>query len=129
VKTSERIAVLEHAYRLFNDRRVDELLAMMTDDVEWPDVANGTTLPDKGAIRRYWAGQFATASPQVTPTGFIEVGHDLVAVIDQRIMDLRGSPLVPPAVVFHRYTFAGDLVSRMVVFTDREAALTGVTGE
>jgi hypothetical protein len=125
VKTSERIATLEHAYRLFNDRRVDELLAMMTDDVEWPDVANGTTLPDKGAIRRYWSDQFAAARPQVTPTGFIEVGEDLVAVIDQRIEDLHGSPLVPPAVVFHRYTFAGDLVSRMVVFPDREAALAG----
>ncbi|HXA34334.1 MAG TPA: nuclear transport factor 2 family protein [Acidimicrobiales bacterium] len=125
MKTSERIAVLEHAYRLFNDRRVDELLALMTDDVEWPDVANGTILHDKVAIRRYWAGQFATASPQVTPTGFMEVGQDLVAVIDQRIMDLKGSPLVPPAVVFHRYTFAGDLVSRMVVFTDREAAFAG----
>jgi hypothetical protein len=125
MKTRERIVVLERAYRLFNERRVDELLAMMTDDVEWPDVANGTTLHDQGAIRRYWSGQFATSRPQVTPTGFIEVGRDLVAEIEQRILDLNGLPLFPPAVVFHRYTFAGDLVSRMVVFPDRDAALTG----
>lgn len=124
MNTSERIVVLERAYRLFNDRRVDELLALMTDDVEWPDVADGTTLHDKNAIRRYWSGQFATSRPQVTPTGFIEVGQDLVAEIDQRVLDLNGSPLVPPAVVFHRYTFAGDLVSRMVVFPDRDTALT-----
>jgi hypothetical protein len=44
-------------------------------------------------------------------------------VIDQRIEDHDGSPLVPPAIVFHRYTFAGNLVSRMVVFPDREAAV------
>jgi hypothetical protein len=124
VDRSERVLVLESAYRLFNDRRVDELLAMMTDDVEWPDVANGTTLHDKGAIRRYWSDQFATSNPQVTPSGFIETGDDLVAVIDQRILDRDGLPLVPPAVVFHRYTFVGDLVSRMVVFSDRDSALT-----
>lgn len=53
------------------------------------------------------------------------MGQDLVAEIDQRIVDLNGSPLLPPAVVFHRYTFAGDLVSRMVVFSDRDTALTG----
>jgi ketosteroid isomerase-like protein len=117
------VLVLERAYRLFNDRRVDELLALMTDDVEWPDVAKGTTLHDKGAIRRYWSDQFATSSPQVTPTGFTETGDDLVAVIDQRILDREGLPLVPPAVVFHRFTFAGDLISRMVVFSDRDSAL------
>jgi hypothetical protein len=123
VDKSERVLVLERAYRLFNDRRVDELLAMMTDDVEWPDVANRTTLHDKGAIRRYWSDQFAASSPQVTPTGFIERGDDLVAVIDQRILDRDGLPLVPPTVVFHRYTFVGGLVSRMVVYKDRDSAL------
>ncbi len=29
----------------------------------------------------------------------------------------------PPAVVFNRYTFEGDLVRRMMVFTDRAAAI------
>lgn len=44
-------------------------------------------------------------------------------MVDQRITDLEGSLLVPPAVVFHRYTFAGDLVRRMVVFTDADQAV------
>jgi len=30
--------------------------------------------------------------------------------------------------VFHRYTFDGDLVRRMVVFTDRDAALADPDG-
>jgi hypothetical protein len=60
----------------------------------------------------------------VTPTEFIEAGDDVVAVVDQRILDLQGRPLMAPAVVFHRYTFAGDLVRRMVVFADRDEAVT-----
>ncbi|HEX4245162.1 MAG TPA: nuclear transport factor 2 family protein [Acidimicrobiales bacterium] len=123
--TDQRIARLERAYRLFNDRQVEDLLALMTDDVRWPDVANGTVLHDKGAIRQYWAGQFSTSNPQVTPVEFIDAGDDLVAVVDQRILDLDGSVLFPPAVVFHRYAFAGDLIRHMAAFASRDAALNG----
>ncbi len=119
----ERVARLEGAYRLFNDRAINELLSMLTEDVEWPDVAHGTVLQGKDAIRRYWERQFATVDPEVEPTAFVEAGEDLVAVIDQRIRDLHGELLMPPAVVFHRYTFDGDLVRRMVVFTDRDEAV------
>jgi hypothetical protein len=120
---SERVALLQHAYRLFNDRQIDALLAMMTDDIEWPDVANGRVLHGKEPIRRYWEGQFAVADPRANATDFVQAGDDLVAVIDQRILDLQGQPLAPPTVVFHRYRFEGGLVRRMVVFADRDEAL------
>lgn len=59
----ERVARLERAYRLFNERQVDDLLAMMTEDVQWPDVANDAVLHGREAIRPYWAAQFAVAGP------------------------------------------------------------------
>jgi ketosteroid isomerase-like protein len=122
--TSERIAFLRDAYRLFNAREIDALLQMMIDDVEWPDVANSAVLHGKQAIRSYWQAQFAAADPHVDPLDFIEAGDDLVVAVDQRIADLESRPLAVPAVVFHRYTFDGDLVRRMVLFTDRDAAIT-----
>ena len=97
---------------------------MMTDDVGWPDVANGAVLHGKEAIRAYWEGQFAAADPRVTPIDFIEAGDDVIAVVEQRILDLQGRPLAPTAVVFHRYTFANDRVRRMVVFADRDEAVS-----
>jgi hypothetical protein len=117
--------MLAEAYRLFNDRDIDALLAMMTDDIEWPDVAGSKVLHGKQAVRAYWEAQFAVASPKVTPTDFIESrdGHDLVAVIDQQVFDLEGRPLTPLAVVYHRYSFSGPLVGRMMVFADRSAAI------
>ena len=121
--TNERMVFLQRAYELFNDRDIDALLAMMTDDVEWPDVANNVVLRGKDAIRSYWQGQFAVADPRVVPTDFLEAGEGLVAVVAQRIADLQGRPLGPPTIVFHRYSFVGDRVSRMVVFTDRDDAL------
>jgi hypothetical protein len=123
VDNAEQVGCLERAYRLFNDRKIDGLLAMMTDDVRWPDVAHGIVLEGKAAIRRYWEAQFAVAAPHVVPTGFLEVDDDLVAVIDQRIFDLAGNPLIEPAVVYHRYQFDGGLISRMTVFERREDAV------
>ena len=121
---TERTEFLESAYRLFNNRDIDALFDMMTEHVEWPDVANSAVIHGKDAIRSYWEGQFAIADPKVKPTAFIPVGDDLVAAIDQRVFDLQGQLLVGPAVVFHRYTFDGDLICRMVVFTDRDEAVT-----
>jgi ketosteroid isomerase-like protein len=119
---TKRIEFLNRAYQLFNERDIDGLFAMMTDDIQWPDVATGTVLHGKHAIRPYWEGQFAVADPRVNPRDFTHAGEDIVGIIDQQIFDLQGRPLTPPAVVYHRYTFEGDLVSRMVVFEDREKA-------
>lgn len=122
---TERIDLLRDAYRHFNARDLDALLDLLTDDVEWPDVAGGTVLRDKGAIRAYWEGQLAVASPHVEPLDFLDAGADLVVAVDQRVTDHGGELLGPPAVVFHRYTFVDDRVRRMVVYPDRDTALAG----
>ena len=119
---NDRVAFLERAYRLFNDRHVDALFEMMSPDVEWPDVANAAVLRGASQIRSYWEAQFAVANPRVEPTEFFSVGDDVVAVVDQRVLGLDGSLLAGPATVFHRYSFADDLVRRMVVFADHASA-------
>jgi hypothetical protein len=124
MSTSPHEDLLRRAYSLFNKRDIEALLAMMTDDVEWPDVANGTVLHDKEAIRSYWQGQFAAASPRVEPTDFVRAGEDLVVVVEQEVVDLQGETLMPKTVVFHRYTFEGNLVQRMTVFNDLASAVS-----
>jgi hypothetical protein len=119
----DRAGLLRRAYALFNERRIDELLALMTEDVEWPDVARAVVLRGKDSIGSYWRGQFAAASPIVVPERFVEVDDDLVAVVDQRVDDLVGRPIVPPRVVYHRFSFERDLVRRMVVHTDEATAV------
>ena len=123
MEIDDQVSFLEEAYRLFNGREIDALLALMTDDVEWPDVARGKVLRGKAAIRPYWTDQFATADPRVTPTAYIPTGEEIVAVVDQQIFDLEGKALAPVAVVYHRYAFDGDRIRRMQVFDDRNAAV------
>lgn len=123
MERSAKEALLRTAYERFADHDIDALLALMTDDVEWPNVAERTVLRSHQAIRAYWEAQFAVADPRVTPTAFTEAGDDLVATITQHIFDLTGSPMTEPNTVYHRYSFRQDKVSRMVVFDDGVAAI------
>jgi hypothetical protein len=117
------VELLEAAYPLFDAREVEALLLLLTEDVEWPDVAGGTVLHGRDAVRRYWQAQLAAAAPRVRPLEYVAVGDDVVAVVEQRVDDHQGRPLVPSTTVFHRYSFAGDLVRRMVVLRERETAV------
>jgi ketosteroid isomerase-like protein len=118
-----KVQFLERAYERFNGREIDDLLAMMTDDVEWPDVARAKVLRGKAAIRPYWEAQFAVADPRVTPTAYIPTGEDIVAVVDQQVFDLDGKAMHPATVVYHRYAFDGKLVRRMQAYDDRNDAV------
>lgn len=118
----EREAFLEAVFRCFNAREIDVLLSMMSDGVEWPDVANNAVLSDKAWIRRYWTAKFEVADPSVQPSMFEHVGDDVVVRVRQRVDGLRGEVIVPPTVVFHRYSFSGELISRMVVSSDEATA-------
>ena len=120
---AEHIALLDLAYRCFDEQRIDDALALMAEDVEWPAVANGTVLPGREAVRRYWEAQLAVARPNVVPTQYLDAGNDVVAVVDQRVDGLDGITLVPTHVVHHRYTFRDSLVRRMVVFDTEAEAL------
>ena len=50
MKSAEKVASRERAYEHFNERRIGDLLAMMADEVQWPDVAHGVV--DVGLIIR-----------------------------------------------------------------------------
>ena len=118
-----KVGLLHDAYRAFNQRRVDDLLALLVADVEWPDVARGTVLRSHDEVRAYWLAQFEAASPVVEPTDFVAAEEDLVAVVRQQVFDHAGTPLTETVTVFHRYTFREEKVAAMTVHTDRASAL------
>jgi hypothetical protein len=123
VNVRERIILLERAYCHFNERQVDALLAMMTDDVEWPDVAHAAVLHGKDQLRRYWESQFAVVDSRVLPTDFSRSRDEIVVVVDQRILDREHKAVSAPRVVFHKYSFDKNLIRRMVVLSDQDAAV------
>jgi hypothetical protein len=118
----ERETFLEAADRCLNAREIDALLSMMSDAIEWPDLANNAVLSDKASIHRYWTAQFEVADPSVQPSAFEHVADDVVVSVRQHVNGVRGEVIVPPAVVFHRYSSSRELISRMVSSSDEPTA-------
>ena len=106
--------LLRDLYAAFNARQVDALLAAMTDDVDWPNVLQGTRAHGPAAVRAYWTAQFAAIDPHVEPVRIDTLGDTSVVQVHQVVRDLDGKVLADQ-VVEHVYTMRDGLVARMDV--------------
>jgi len=106
-------AALLTAYRAFNDRDIDPALAVMTDDINWPNGWEGGRVCGKDAVRAYWTRQWAKIHPHVEPVGFTALDHGRIrATVRQTVRTLNGAVLAE-GVVLHTYAFRGGLIARM----------------
>ena len=112
---TDEFEMLRKAYRDFNAQCIEEVLAQMTDDVEWPNRLDGGYLHGKEAIREYWQRQFAMANPQVEPLNIERNAQGQFEVrVHQTVRDLEGKLLIDGEVK-HVFTIRNGLIVRMDV--------------
>jgi ketosteroid isomerase-like protein len=112
VTTEELVADL---YRAFNERRIDLVLASLSDDVDWPNAWQGGRLHGRDAVREYWTRQWSEIDPHVEPTHMTTLADGRVAVrVRQTVHALDGS-LLSEGEVTHVYVFDEGLIRRMDV--------------
>jgi hypothetical protein len=107
--------LLRNVYRDFNARRIEDVLALMSEDVQWPNRIDGGYLEGKDAVRAYWLRQFATIDPRVEPLNIERNADGRFEVrVHQTVRDLEGKLLVDTEVK-HLYTIRNGLIERMEV--------------
>jgi hypothetical protein len=108
-------AVLTKAYREFNARNMESVIALMQPDVEWPNGMEGGTVHGHEGVRQYWTRQWAMLNPQVTPIGFDgdSAGRTVVRV-HQIVRKLDGE-LLQDREVKHIYTMENGLIRSMEI--------------
>jgi hypothetical protein len=118
----ETIELLERSYAAFNARKVDEALATMRPDIDWPDMLGNRRIVGRDAVREYWQSQFDVMDPNVTPTGYAE-GRDGQVVVDvhQVVRDKQGN-LLGEQDVQHAYVFRDGLAAAMDVYQGGQLA-------
>lgn len=111
--------LIRRAYAAFNQRDLEGALAALHPDVRWPNVAEGTVLVGREAVRAYWSGQWRTLDPHVEPVG-MQRKHDghVVVAVHQVVHDAAGVRLVDQHVE-HVYTLRDGLIGRMDVRVGR----------
>lgn len=110
--------ILRDAYAAFNARDLDAAIALMHEDVEWPNAWEGGRAQGHDAVRAYWERQFAAISSQVEPERFTEESDGSITVdVHQVVHDAQTGELLTDSRVCHRYWLDGDLIIRMDVVT------------
>jgi hypothetical protein len=107
--------VLTEAYRDFNARRIDAVLAHMQPDVDWPNGMEGGRVNGHDEVRAYWTRQWTIIDPYIEPVQ-IDANPDgrFVVQVHQVVRDLQGK-LLADSIVHHVYTFRDGLIERMEI--------------
>ena len=113
------VGMIERMYRNFNDRDIDGVLSVLSDDVLWANGMDGGHVRGREAVREYWTRQWAIVSPHVEPVAFEETADGAVAVeVIQTVFDLQRRPLEGQAhrlkdkTVTHVFRMDGDKIVR-----------------
>jgi hypothetical protein len=103
------------AYREFNTRHIDAVLALMHPDVVWPNGMEGGYVHGHDGVRAYWTRQWGLIDPHVEPLSMEkdEAGRTVVEV-HQVVRDLEGKLLID-TIVHHAYTIRAGLIERMEI--------------
>jgi len=105
--------IIEQAYTAFNQRNIDAVLALMTEDVSWPNAWEGGKITGKEEIRAYWTRQWAELDPHVEPLAITEESGDKVRVrVHQLVKSLQGD-LLSDSEVVHIFTVNNGLIAAM----------------
>jgi len=101
------------AYANFNARAIDDVLALMHPDVDWPDGMEGGRVHGHNGLREYWARQWSLIDPHAEPIDFRsdEDGRTTVAV-HLIVRRLDGSVVVDENVE-HSYLIEDGLIRWM----------------
>ena len=101
------------AYAAFNQRNIDDALALMNDSVSWPKASEGGRAVGKEEIRAYWTRQWQEFDPHVEPLEILDRGAGTVDVrVHQLVKSLAGDVL-SDSEVGHTFTLAAGLIERM----------------
>jgi hypothetical protein len=81
-------------YAAYNARLIDDVVARLHPNVEWPNAREGGYVRGRDAVRQYWLQMWQEIDPQVIPMD-VTLAPDgrLVVLVQQVVHDLKGNAL------------------------------------
>jgi hypothetical protein len=105
--------LIAQAYSAFNQRNVDGVLALMSENVSWPKASEGGRVVGKEEIRAYWTRQWQEFDPHVEPIEVIDREGGKTDVKVRQLVKSLGGDVLSDSEVWHVYTIANGLIERM----------------
>ena len=111
-------ALLRRAYAAFNAKDVGAVLAILHEDVDWPNALDGGRMQGHDEVRAYWLRQFASIDPRLEVLGMTVDEQGRVAVEVHQIVRAVDGTLIDERTLRHVYTLDDGLVVRMDILQD-----------
>jgi hypothetical protein len=111
----DHIPHFRELYEAFNRRDMDAVLAMMSDEVDWPNAWKGGRLVGREAVRDYWTAQWAEIDSHVEPLSVSERADGSLALRVQQVVRSSDGELLGEGEVVHVYRIRAGLIDRMDV--------------
>ena len=112
---SKYTEIIRKAYAGFNERKIDDVFAVMHPDVRWPRAFEGDHVTGQQAVRAYWTKQWTEINPIVEPISIVDRADSKVAVtVDQLVKDMEGNVLFY-GTVNHVYVIEDGLILGMEI--------------
>ena len=97
-------------YKNFNDRKIDLVIAKMTDNVKWANGMDGGYVYGHDGVKGYWTRQFTMVSSNVTPLK-IDTENGVVKIkVHQVVHDLNGK-LLADEFVYHFFYLKNNKIA------------------
>jgi ketosteroid isomerase-like protein len=109
------VELLQRVYAAFNRREIEAVLAVMDDDVDWPNGMEGGRVLGKAAVRAYWKRQFEVLDPWVEPQNFSVEADGWIAVEVRQVVHDASGKLVVDQMVRHVYEIRDGLIRSMEI--------------
>jgi nuclear transport factor 2 (NTF2) superfamily protein len=107
------LAYFRDVYDGFNRRDAKRVLAMMTEDVLWPNAWKGGRLVGRDAVRAYWTEQWEEINPEVTPLSVSERDDSRLAVKVRQVVRSLDDETLSDGEIVHVYEMRDGLIARM----------------
>jgi hypothetical protein len=105
--------LIQQVYRDFNARRMEAVLARMTEDVAWPNGWEGGYVHGHDGVRDYWTRQWAVLDPHVEPVSIREGEQGLWVV--RGLTGEQAGQVIVDTMVRHAYRLRDELIAGMEI--------------
>jgi hypothetical protein len=101
-------------YTNFNERKIDLVVAAMTDNVKWANGMDGGYVYGHDGVTAYWTRQFTMVSSNVTPLN-IDIENGVAKIkVHQVVHDLNGN-LLADDLVYHFFHLKDNLIAEFTI--------------
>jgi len=108
-------ALLAKVYDAYNRRDFEAFSAMLTPDVDWPDLVEGGRLTGRDALFAYWARNDRSITVDSAPVSFADLPDGRIAVnVNQIVRNLAGQ-IWSDSCVRHIFALRDGLIARLDV--------------